>query len=152
MRHLVSLLLVVSFALAGCSASNAPAINESTTIPQTSSTPEPSESSQPVNEPQSATIEEVWALIECAENDPLGSRGLIQPGDSEGGPLRTGMCSPFGDGELTFFYEFATAEEAQSFANGGGLERGPSDVVLIDRSVVILTSDASTAATLRDTL
>lgn len=93
-----------------------------------------------------STIEEVWGRIGCAENDPLGTRGSISATDKADGPARSATCVPLEDGQLAFFYELRSAEEAASWVATGGLEVGSTDAVFIDGAVVILATDAATAA------
>lgn len=92
-----------------------------------------------------ASIQEVWSEIGCKEDDPLGTRGVMDLTPPTAPVVSTGMCTPYEDGELAFFYELPSAAVASDWLESGGLEVGATDAVFIDGAVVILATDARTA-------
>lgn len=91
----------------------------------------------------SETIEEVWALVGCKANDPLGTRAVILPTPSAG-LERTGTCSP-DEENLVFFYEATDREAMDTYVASGALELGVGDVLFQDGAVLMLVRDAATA-------
>jgi len=93
-----------------------------------------------------ATIQDVWDIVGCKENDPLGTRGVIDlPTAPEPPVSHSGHCTPVEDGELAFFFELESPQEALDWLASGELEIGATDAVFVDGAVVILATDAATA-------
>ncbi|TQO18530.1 hypothetical protein FB472_0047 [Rhodoglobus vestalii] len=85
------------------------------------------------------TIQEVWAKIGCDDDGRLDVSAPNPPVD------HTGMCTPYEGGELVFFYQLPSADEAADWLRSGKLEIGARDAVFTDGAVVILATDASSA-------
>lgn len=99
----------------------------------------------------SATIAEVWEVIGCSEDDPLGTRGMIDTPTPPKPPIiHDGSCQPYEDGERAYFFEFASAEDAASAVDDGVVEVGSTDHAFVDGAVLILATDAVTAGKFDD--
>lgn len=111
----------------------------------TAASAEPDVTPSPSTSPGAATIQEVWAEIGCKENDPLGSRGILDRSPPTAPVEHTGTCTPYEDGDLVFFYQLPSAAAGAEWLDSGGLEIGATDAVFTDGAVVILVTDAGTA-------
>lgn len=143
--------VAVFFLAGGCAADPADPVTGDPS-PEVASTPAPdpvpAPDPTPTQEPAAAgaaTIQDVWAKIGCAENDPMGTGAFINPSAPEPPVEATGMCTPYEGGGLVFFFQLPTADDVPAWLSSGALEIGATDAVYTDGSVVILATDASTA-------
>lgn len=115
-------------------------------------TPEPTSSSgsAPTTVAGASSIQEVWEKVGCEEDDPLGTRGIIDATPPKPPVVHAGTCTPMEDGDLAFFYELSSPDAARDWLESGALEVGATDAVFIDGAVVILATDAATAAEFAD--
>lgn len=145
MRHATTATVIAAvLLLAGCSTAEAPAASPS---PEAAATPTPTPTG-------ASTILEVWAVIGCEENDPLGTRGMLEEGFAGKTPpiVMQGSCRPTAGDGTGYFWQFGSPDDALTFLESGQLETIPTDAVFVDGAVVALTTDAATAQLLGSTM
>jgi len=138
-RAIATIGVVVILLASGCA--NDPA-NPVTAIPSLESTPTPTAAAPAA---AARSIQDVWAKIGCAENDPMGTFGVIDISAPRPPVEVTGVCTPYEGGGIVFFFQLPTADDVVAWLSSGALEIGATDAVYTDGAVVILVTDASTA-------
>lgn len=123
----------------------------STTAPASSPTPKEEASVEP-SPAGATTILDVWTEIGCKEDDPLGTRGILEEGFAGKTPpiVMQGSCTPIDDGGMAFFWQFESPDDAVAFLESDQLEVGATDAVFVDGAVIALATDAATAQLLGD--
>jgi len=138
--------VAVFFLASGCAAEPAgPVTVDPSPAVASTPAPDPTPEPEPTVAEGAATIQDVWAKIGCAENDPMGTGGILDPSAPKPPVEATAMCTPYEGGGLVFFFQLPTADDVPAWLTSGALEIGATDAVYTDGSVVILATDASTA-------